>query len=711
MRARYSLLPMRRPARFLRRALRLSAFSLALPALSFSAAEEQPAPLRLLSPNGEIQVSVQAPEGRLQYSVSFRGQQVVLPSRLGLLLQGHQGFEEGIALLGDVQRRSQDAAWEQPWGRNRIVRDLHNELLVTARRGADGALLRLRFRAFDDGVGFRYEVPAQPGFGELNIVRELTEFALPPSARAWWTPADGHNRYEYLYNSTGLDAVGRAHTPATFRLGSGVHVSLHEAALVDYAGMILTQDYPGVFRAALRPWSDGVLVKTAAPFVSPWRTIQIAPDAVGLVNSNLILNLNEPNQLGDVSWVRPTKYMGIWWAMHINERTWGRDGVHGATTEETKRYLDFAAANGFGGLLVEGWNLGWDGDWFNNGALFSFTQPYPDFDLEAVAAHARAQGVQLIGHHETSGDVTNYENQLDAALDLYRRLGVTRVKTGYVADAGWLKWTDADGIAHYEHHDGQFAVRHHLKVVREAAKRRISINPHEPVKATGLRRTYPNWITREGARGQEYNAWGDPPNSPEHTAILPYTRMLAGPMDFTPGIFDLRPNEAPPVRADMPRGSQQSRVQTTLAKQLALYVVIYSPLQMAADLPRNYLARPQAFQFIRDVPVDWEESKALQGEVGEYVLIARRERGGRDWYLGALTNGEARRLEVPLDFLPKEGRYAAQLYLDGEGADWRENPYAFVVERRQMSAADVLVLPLAPGGGAAVRLAWQGPSP
>ena len=660
---------------------------------------------RLLSPGGDIEVSVAARGGRLGYAVHYRGEEVVRPSQLGVLFESRHGFNDGLVLTGEPERRSSDTTWEQPWGENRFVRDHYNELLVTARHEVSGAVIDIRIRAFDDGIGFRYEMPEQPGIESLNIVRELTQFNVPPEAAAWWIPADRTNRYEILYRESGLEGIDRVHTPVTFRLPSGTHLSIHEAALVDYSGMTLLQEDTGRFRAALRPWSDGILVKTAVPFVSPWRTIQIAPDAVGLVNSSLILNLNEPNKLGDVSWVKPGKYVGIWWAMHINERTWGRDGVHGATTGETMRYMDFAAENGFAGVLVEGWNVGWDGDWQAAGDLFSFTESYPDFDIEAVTRYGHERGVELIGHHETSGNITNYEQQLGAAFDLYEELGVTRVKTGYVAGTSWLKWVDENGVPHYEYHDGQFAVRHHLKVIEEAAKRGISINPHEPVKDTGLRRTYPNWVTREGARGQEYNAWGLPPNPPEHTTILPFTRMLSGPMDFTPGIFDLMPNERPPVREDMPRGNPESRVETTLAKQLALFVVIHSPLQMAADLPENYEARPDAFKFIHDVPADWGETVALEGEVGDYVVIARRERGTGDWYVGAITDGEPRQVEVDLSFLDGDGRYDAEIYVDGADAHWESNPYSLSIEQRPVTAADRLALRLAAGGGAAIRLA------
>ena len=660
----------------------------------------------LRSPDGKLEVRVSDEGGRLRYEVNYDGEAVVFPSRLGLLFRKHFGFDEGMAIAG-ATRRSGNSTWELPWGERRNVRDHHNELLIEARNGASGEILRIRFRAFDDGVGFRYELPKRSG-GRMDIVKELTEFALPRTeTRAWWIPSDRHNRYEYLYRTSGLDEMDRVHTPSTFRLQNGIHLSIHEAALVDYSAMSLLHERPGVFRAALRPWSDGVLVKAEPPFVTPWRTLQISPDAVGLINSDLILNLNEPNQLGDVSWVKPAKYVGIWWAMHIRDRTWGRDGVHGASTEEVLRYMDFAAEHGFAGVLVEGWNLGWDGDWYSNGEIFSFTESYPDFDIARIAAYGREKGVELIGHHETSGHITNYERQMEAAFQLYKDMGVTMVKTGYVADAGELKWIDEKGIPRFEYHDSQFMVRHHLKVVQAAARYGISVNPHEPVKDTGLRRTWPNWVTREGARGQEYNAWGSPPNSPEHTAILPWTRMLSGPMDFTPGIFDLRPNERPPVREDMPRNNRGDIVPTTLAKQLSLYVVIHSPLQMAADLPENYEKRPNALQFIRDVPADWEQSIALAGEIGDYIAIARQERGGPNWFLGALTDENARKIEINLSFLDADARYLAEIYHDGANAHWRSNPYSIRFDRLQVRANNILPLQLAPGGGAAVRFVRQ----
>lgn len=646
------------------------------------------------SPDGRIAVSIGVDgEGAPRYSVSYRDETVIHESRLGLRFQSQHGFDDGFRVSA-ANDDSSDTVWEQPWGERRLVTDRHNELLVEF-ASAEPPLRRfnVRIRVFDDGLGFRYEVSEQPEYSKVGIVDELTEFNLPGDATAWWIPGRLYNRYEYLYNTTGLDEIAMAHTPMTLRLPSGTHLSIHEAALVDYAAFVLDQRRLSIFQTNLTPWSDGIRVKTETPFKSPWRTIQISPDAVGLLNSSLILNLNEPNALGDVSWVEPGKYVGIWWAMHIGTRTWGSGAKHGATTEETKRYIDFAAKYGFDGVLVEGWNIGWDGDWFSNGDVFSFTNAYPDFDLEDVTAYAAEKGVRLIGHHETSGGIGNYEKQMGDAFDLYESLGVRKVKTGYVADAGDIKRVDENGVAHYEWHDGQAMVDHHLRVIREAAKRKISINPHEPIKDTGLRRTWPNWISREGARGQEYNAWGEPPNPPEHAAILPYTRMLSGPMDFTPGIFDLtfKGKDSP------------FRVQTTLAKQLALYVVIYSPIQMAADLPGNYEARPDAFQFIVDVPTDWEESVAVAGEVGDFVAIARKERGGADWYLGALTDEEARDLSIPLAFLDPGEIYIAEIYRDGDNAHWKTDPYDLTIEEREFSHGDVLELPLAAGGGAAIR--------
>ncbi len=663
--------------------------------LCFCAAPALAKTIKVASPDKAIVVFVSDNNGTPRYQVSFQGQPVISASRVGMEFKDQRAFSEGFS-ISETATSSHDKSWTQPWGERKHVRDHHNELLVEFTRNAEPASeYSIRFRVFNDGVGFRYEVPRQQQMKTVNITDELTEFVVASSDQvtSWWIPSRGWNRYEYIYNTTPLHDVDRAHTPFTFKLPSNVHVSIHEAALIDYAAMTLDQQRPGVLKADLTPWSDGIRVKTQTPFKSPWRTIQIAENAVGLLNSDLILNLNEPNKLGDVSWVEPGKYVGIWWGMHLGINTWGSGEKHGATTAETKRYMDFAAKHGFSGVLVEGWNIGWDGNWYENGDVFSFTQSYPDFDLAEVTAYGEEKGVKLIGHHETSGSVTNYKNQMDEAYDLYEEHGVSLVKTGYVADGGQIKRVDDEGIVRHEWHDGQFMVGEYLRSVKEAAKRKISINTHEPIKDTGLRRTYPNWVAREGARGQEFNAWGSPPNPPEHTAILPFTRMLAGPMDFTPGIFDLAPNGL----------DAENRVKTTLAKQLALYVVLYSPIQMAADLPKNYEARPDAFQFIVDVPTDWEESRAIAGAVGDYVAFARKERDGEDWYLGALTDEQPRTLTLELDFLDTSQNYVAQIYRDGKDAHWLTNPYDIVIESKPLKHDDKLTLKLGASGGAAIR--------
>ncbi|MGO2374101.1 glycoside hydrolase family 97 protein [Pseudoalteromonas sp. KG3] len=653
------------------------------------------------SPNGNIKITISDQQAMPSYKISFNGKHVIENSSLGFEFKQQAAFAEGFKII-DVKNAQHDSQWQQPWGERATIIDQHNEIAVTFSKAAPHAgTYTVRFRAFDDGVGFRYEVPKQAGFENIEITKELTEFAIAGAdkATAWWIPARGWNRYEYVYNTTPLQQAALVHTPFTFKNADGVHVSIHEAALVDYAGMVLNQRRPGTLQADLTPWSDGIAVKKHGAFNTPWRTIQIGEKAVDLINSDIILNLNEPNKLGDVSWVKPGKYVGIWWGMHINENTWGSGEKHGATTKETKRYMDFAATYGFDGVLVEGWNIGWDGDWFFNGDVFSFTKPYDDFDIAELTRYGKEKGVQLIGHHETSGNVTNYREQMEDAYALYEKSNVSQVKTGYVADGGNIKRIDENGIIRKEWHDGQFMVNEYLHSIKLAAKHKISINTHEPIKDTGLRRTYPNWIAREGARGQEFNAWGTPPNPPEHIPMLAFTRMLAGPMDFTPGIFDMSFNGL---------GADTNRPQTTLAKQLALYVVMYSPIQMAADLPRNYLAKPDAFQFIQDVPTDWQQSIALDGEVGDFVVFARKERkrdgySGNDWYLGAVTDGQARTLEVKLDFLDKGKKFAAQIYRDGDKAEWKNNPYDLTIETRVVTAADKLTLNLATSGGTAIR--------
>ncbi len=640
------------------------------------------------SPSGVLELCVDVADGKALYTISRKGTPLFAPAELGLTFEGEEAAR--YTTLSDPQRKSVDTSWEQPWGEQRLIRDRHNELRVTI--GGDTPLNRavdVTFRLFDDGVGFRYGYAGVPQGQAVKVSGERTQFRPIGSYQAWWYQALGQERDEYLYTQTDARRITLAETPLTLKGANGVYLSFHEAALIDFPSMLLAGNGTGTLTASLMPWPSGEAARRTGPFVTPWRTILIGDTPGALADSRIELNLNEPSKLGDVSWFKPGKYVGVWWEMHLKHSTWGSGYRHGANTENVKRYIDFAAKNGFDGVLVEGWNQGWDGDWIANGDKFSFTKPYPDFDPKALAAYAKAKGVQLIGHNETGGAVVNYERQLEDAMTFYQNLGVHVVKTGYVKNSGEI--VDAEGGKQW--FAGQYMVRHNLHVAEVAAKHRIAIDAHEPVKDTGLRRTWPNMISREGARGQEYNAWGVPTNPPEHLTILPFTRMLGGPMDFTPGIFDVAHGQT----------DVTLRVQSTLATQLAEYVVLYSPVQMAADLPENYEAHPDALQFIRDVPTDWEMTRTLQSEIGDYVVVARQQRGGGDWYLGAITDQSARTLDQPLDFLAPGKRYEAQIYADAPGADYRVNPLAYRIEKRIVTRADQLKLALAPGGGTAIR--------
>jgi alpha-glucosidase len=647
-------------------------------------------PAVLASPSGALTFTVDVNgEGRPDWSLARDGRPVIAPSRLGFILADAPKLERNLKIVA-VERGAGDTRWEQPWGERRFVTDRHRSMRVTFEE--TGPLKRrfvLQVKLFDDGLGFRIEFPAQPNLKTARIVEELTEFAIAEPGTAWWIPGGEWNRYEYLHNRTAIAEVAQAHTPISFVTSSGLHLAIHEAALVDYAAMWLRRVEGQRFKARLSPSASGPSVVRDLPFATPWRVLLVAPDAPALYHaSDIILNLNEPNRLPDIAkWFRPHKYVGVWWEMHLETASWAQGPRHGATTANTRRYIDFAAANGFRGVLVEGWNPGWDGDWFATGHDFDFTRATPDFDIEGLAAYARGKGVRLVGHHETAGNTKVYEAQLEAALDLYARLGIDSVKTGYVADAGGIQ---APG-GQFEWHDGQVHSRHHLKVVAEAAKRRIAVNPHEPIKDTGLRRTWPNWVAREGARGMEYNAWGDPKNPPAHEIELVFTRMLAGPMDYTPGILSLV-------------GRGNSPIPSTMARQLALYVLIYSPIQMAADLPENYAKWPGPFQFIKDVPADWAQTRVLAGAIGDYAVIVRKDRNSEDWYLGAGTDEDGRSIEVALDFLTPGKRYAATIYRDAEATDFRtETRFEHAIETKRVTAADRLVVKMAPGGGQAIR--------
>ena len=650
------------------------------------------------SPQKILTVCIAADAGGPWYEVSRGNRPVISQAKLGVVLEGF-GNAPATA-ISNAQRRNVDTTWEQPWGEQRVIRDRHNELRVSLSGASTGQTepYDLVVRVFDDGFGFRYEFNRIDASRDVAILDELTEFRLAGDFDAWWYPARHADRDEYLYHRGPMFEVNLAETPLTLQ-SPGLYLSIHEAALVDYASMNLRRTAERTLKADLMPWSDGVLVRKRGSFVTPWRTMLVAETPMALADSRIELNLNEPSKLADTSWIETGKYVGIWWEMHLNRSTWGSGDKHGANNANVKHYIDFAAKHGFGGVLVEGWNKGWDGDWIANGKHFSFTESYPDFDLPMLAAYAKERGVRIIGHNETAGAVENYERQLDAAMALYEKNGVRVVKTGYVKPSGSIERTLADGSIGHEWFAGQYRVRHELKVAEVAAAHHISIDAHEPVKDTGLRRTWPNMLSREGARGQEFNAWGRPTNPPDHLTILPFTRMLAGPMDFTPGIFDIT----------FGKTELKERVQSTLATQLALYVLVYSPVHMAADLPENYEKRPDAFQFIKDVPTDWESSRTLMGEIGDYVVIARQQRvgdkagGPGDWYLGATTDEMARTLDIPLDFLERGKRYEAQIYRDAADADYRTNPTALVIEKRTVNSKDRIAAALAPGGGLAVR--------
>ena len=672
----------------------VSMLAFGAPALAQSA----PNMARASSPGGMLTVEVSTDnDGRPMYAVSRLGQPVVRPSRMGFLLTDQPQIERGLRMSAG-QPVTVDDTWEQPWGERQFIRNHYNEWRTTfTETGGLGRRVDVVFRLYDDGVGFRYEFPEQAALTTVRIGTELTQFNLAENGEALWCPAWEWNREEHLYRRTSIDAVGSAQTPMTVRGDSGLHVSIHEAALIDYAGMNLRREGGTDFRCALTPGLTNAAVERTAPFNTPWRTLQISDTAAGLLDSSLILNLNEPNKLGDVSWFTPMKYVGVWWEMHLELKSWGQGPKHGATTENTIRHIDFAAEHGLGGVLVEGWNKGWDGQWFGNGSDFSFTESYPDFDIERVTSYARSKGVQLIGHHETGGNAFHYDQQLEPAMALYERLGVHSVKTGYVADAGGARVAGPDGRAVMAWHESQPMAQHHLRVAEVGARHKVAINAHEPFKDTGLRRTYPNIISREGQRGMEYNAWGNPSNPPEHEANLAFTRMLAGPMDFTPGIFGMKTRSA-------------EGVATTWAKQLALYVVIYSPIQMAADLLDNYEANPEPFQFIKDVPVDWSDSRTLDAALGDYVVVARKERTSDVWALGAITDEHPRVLSAPLGFLDAGRRYRAEIYRDGPDANYTDRRESIVIEQREVTSADVLTLALAPGGGQAIRFVPLGRS-
>lgn len=643
-------------------------------------------PTEVSSPNGAIRLSFcLADSGRMTYQVVVNDSAFILPSALGFEARNGVNLSDGFKVTA-TDFSSKDTTWTQPWGENKSIREHYNEMTVHLKNAAQ-THLTMRFRLFDDGLGFRYEYRV-PGVDSLFVMNELTSFNLANDGTSWSIPAN-FDTYELLYRTLPISRVDNANTPITFKTTQGVYASIHEAALTNFPEMTLKHTDRNGFKSELASWPDGVKARFAGGnFNTPWRTIQIAPKAVGLINSGLILNLNEPCALATTDWIRPMKYVGIWWGMHLGVESWIMDERHGATTANAKRYIDFAAANNIEAVLYEGWNQGWES--WGSMQTFDYTKPYADFDIDEITRYAKEKGIQIIGHHETGGNIPNYEQQLDKAYQWYADRGIHVVKTGY-----------AGGFPNGHSHHGQYGVQHYRKVVETAARYHTTLDAHEPIKDTGIRRTYPHMMTREGARGMEWNAWSEG-NPPEHHEVLPFTRLLGGPMDYTPGTFDIlfdKTRHSPRRKKWNDQDKGNSRVNTTLAKQLANWVILYSPLQMASDMIENYEGHP-AFQFFRDFDPDCDWSQALAGEPGEFVVVARRAK--QNYFLGASTNEEARTVIIKLDFLEKGKRYKAVIYADGKDADWKTNPTSYQIKERMVTANDSLSIVMAKGGGQAV---------
>ena len=654
----------------------------------------------LTSPNGELQMkfSVNA-QGEPVYELSYKGRAVLKPSKLGLELKDDPGLMSGFT-IADVETSTFDETWKPVWGEESQIRNHYNEMAVTLNQKAQERNMVIRFRLFDDGLGFRYEFPLQENLNYFVIKEEHTQFAMTGDHTAFWIPGD-YDTQEYDYTESKLseirDLMKGAITPNSsqtpfsetgvqtalqMKTDDGLYINLHEAALVDYACMHLNLDDRNfIFESWLTPDAVGDKGYLQAPCTSPWRTVIVSDDARDILASRITLNLNEPCAYDDVSWIKPVKYVGVWWELIAGKSTWAYtdelpsvklgildysktkpNGRHGANNEHVKKYIDFAAANGLDQVLVEGWNEGWE-DWFGKSKdyVFDFVSPYPDFDVKMLNEYAHSKGVKLMMHHETSASVRNYERHMDKAYQFMVDNGYNAVKSGYVGDI----------IPRGEYHYGQWMNNHYLYAVKKAAEYKIMVNAHEAVRPTGLCRTYPNLIGNESARGTEYEAFGG--SKPFHTTILPFTRLIGGPMDYTPGIFDTKLD----FMGDLPHG----QVQTTLCKQLALYVTMYSPLQMAADVIESYEARMDAFQFIKDVAIDWDESRYLEAEPGDYLTIARKAKGTNNWFVGGITDENARKVELKLDFLDADKKYVATLYADGKDADYKENPTSYQIKK------------------------------
>jgi hypothetical protein len=680
---------------------------------------------QLDSPDKKLVLTVShAFNGGIIYNLTRDGITVVRDSFLELELdiENSFGFLGTNFTIEDVNYSSVSEEWVPVLGEVDKIQNVYNEMRVSIKHLHRNIFLTLTFRLFNDGLGFRYEFPTQENLKSFIIKNEGTEFHLTGNHKTFWIPGD-YDSQEYVYTTSllseinsnrgnNVDEIGVksipgnnfVQTPLMMKTSDGLYINIHEAALLDYPVMHLSVDRKSfLLESHLCPDVFGKKAYLQTPCKTPWRTIIVSDKAEDILSSKLILNLNEPTKFEDVSWIKPKKYVGIWWGMHVGINSWNYsdinnvklgqvdwksltpNGKHGATTSETKRYIDFAAKYGFDAVLVEGWNVGWE-DWFGNWKeeVFDFVTPYPDFDIEKLSNYAKEKGVELIMHHETSASVTNYERRMDDAFDLMKKYGYNSVKTGYVGRI----------IPRGEHHDGQWMVNHFTRVVEKAEKYKIMINSHESVRLTGLHRTYPNWLAAEAARGNEFNAWSTG-NPPEHETILPFTRFIGGPMDYTPGIFQ--------IKMDYYKPGSKYQVHTTLAKQLALYVTIYSPIQMAADLIENYERFPDAFQFIVDVPVNWSDTKILKAEPGDYVIIARKDKDSENWFIGAITDEQARDFEVNLDFLEAD-EYEITIYKDAKDTDWEKNPMKYEIEKKSVRKNEVLRLRLAPGGGCAIIL-------
>ena len=636
----------------------------------------------LTSPDGQNKIRFELTNESPQYSVSHGDTEIISPSEMGFVLRDNDSLSKNFEITS-VEETSFDETWEQVWGEKRNIRNNYNQLVVNLQeKNEKQRKLQVQFRAFDDGVAFRYVFPEQGINDSIFIMDELTTFKLKEDGKAWWIPAYHEQRYENLFEANPVSELDTVHTPLTIESESGLAISFHEANLVDFASMTLEKTAGTELKANLVPWADGVKVRTTGSFTTPWRTIQIGEEPTDLITSYLILNLNEPNKIEDTSWIEPVKYIGIWWGMHIGKYTFWEGENHGASTENAKEHIDYANQLGIDHLLIEGWNEGWTPSWYENALhQFSFTEATDDFDLKEVTDYAAENGVEIIGYHETGSNIDNYLQQIDSAFALYNEMGISEVKIGHVGSMLNMK----------EWHHGQFGVNYFRYVLEKAAEYKLTVLFHEPIKDTGERRTYPNMLAREGARGIEYNAWSEG-NPPDHVTILPFTRFLAGPMDFTAGILDVEVSQGYPGR----------RVHSTSAKQLALLVTVYSPIQMLADLPENYVGKPE-FQFLKDVPMDWEDTKVLNGEIGDYITTVRKDIDSDDWYLGSITDENARDLEISLSFLDEGATYEAQIYADAEGTGYQNNPSEVKITNKEVTAEDKLTLELGASGGTAIR--------